>query len=73
MTPANNRTRVLLHVVTSPAPSIRSAAKAAGCSFETAHRHLRALQDEGLVAWEPRKNGTLRALVRAVPFGDDAA
>ena len=30
------------------------------------HAHLQVLRDEGLVAWEPRRAGTLRPLVRRV-------
>lgn len=67
------RTRVLLHVVSSTRPTVRSAADAAGIGVTQAHRHLTLLRDEGLVEWDEGKRGTLRATVRPVPFGDDAA
>ena len=67
------RTRVLLHVVTSPRSTVRSAADAAGIGVSAAHRHLTLLKGEGLIEWDQHRHATLRATVRPVPFGDDAA
>ena len=67
----NARTRVLLHIVTSPRSTVRSAADAAGIGVSGAHRHLRILRDEGLIEWDEGRHATLRATVRPVPFGDD--
>lgn len=70
----NARTRVLLHVVSNPRPSVRSCAEAVGLTVGGAAHHLRVLRDYGLVEWEDGKQFTLRAVCRPVPFDDgDAA
>lgn len=66
-------TRVLLHVVTSNHPTVRSCATAAGTVPSNAYRHLHLLRDDGLVDWEDGQRGTLRACVRVVPLPDDVA
>ena len=63
--------RVLLAVIAQPNPSVRSVARAVGRSTQRAHHHLTLLREEGLVDWEPGKTGTLRPLVRVIPFGGE--
>jgi hypothetical protein len=61
--------RVLLAVQRLEYPTVRGVAASSGLSLAVTHRHLLTLRREGLVSWEPRKAGTLRAVVREVPFG----
>ena len=74
MTHGNARTRVLLHVVSSPRATVRSCMEAAGLtSPHTALTHLRLLRSEGLVDWPDGSQGAIHATCRPVPFGSDAA
>ena len=66
-------TRVLLHLISGGRSTVRSCADAAGTNVSNAHRHLTLLRNAGLATWDEGRHGTLRPLVRPVPFGDDAA
>ncbi len=57
-------TRVLLAVLGQRRATVRSVAATTGFSVGYTHRCLTRLRDEGLVAWDDGKDGTLRALVR---------
>jgi predicted ArsR family transcriptional regulator len=61
-------TRVLLAVLTQRRPTVRSVAAAVGVNVSTAHKHLNRLWWLGLVEWEARRAGTLRASCRRVPL-----
>lgn len=64
------RTRVLVAVLRLHGVygrcTVRAVASDVGCTVATAHWHLRALRDQGLVAWDDDRQGTLRPLVRVV-------
>lgn len=64
------RTRVLLSLIrlhsTFGRATVRAIAADVGISVGTAHWHLQHLADEGLIAWDPGKRGTLRPLVERV-------
>ena len=51
--------------------SVRDVAKSSNRAVGTTHYHLCTLRDAGLVAWEEGLAGTLRPLVRAIPFGEE--
>jgi hypothetical protein len=73
----DGRTRVLLAVV-GGATTYGELTEATGLNRSTIHEHLRRLKVARLVTWETaparspfgarHPNGTLRPLVRAVPF-----
>ena len=65
-------TLVLLAVLSLDRSTVRSVALAAGRSVSVTWGHLHALRAKGLLAWEDGKQGTLRATVRPVPFGEAA-
>lgn len=65
-------TAVLLACVRLHRPTVRDVAKAVGRSVTTTHGHLLRLRRAGLVAWEDGQQGTLRALVEPVEFGEAA-
>lgn len=54
-------------VLTQPRPTVRSVAAAIGRSIEATHRHLSRLKRQGLVRWEPGKDGTLRSGLELSP------
>lgn len=54
-------TRTLLAVLHQDHPTVRSVAAETGCSASCAHGRLRRLRLAGLVTWDRRKQGTLRA------------
>lgn len=64
------RSRVLLALVfvyrCDGRATVRTVAAAAGKPVMTTHQALASLRDEGLIAWEPGRHGTLRPLVGAV-------
>lgn len=60
-------TRVLFAVMAQQQPTRRSVAEATGLAQTTVVHHLLLLERAGLVAWEPGKQRTLRALVRLEP------
>lgn len=64
----DTRTRVLLAVIRQRTPTVMSVADEVGRSKAIAYRHLLTLRNDGLVAWEPDRAGTLRPLVRRVAF-----
>lgn len=43
--------------------TVRAVADELGISISTCHSHLTALRRAGLIAWEPKRAGTLRPLV----------
>ncbi len=49
--------------------TVRSVAARADRSIEVTHRDLTRLRSEGLVTWDDGRHGTLRPLVRRVPWG----
>lgn len=51
------------------APTLDELAELCGRSRSTVYGHLHALRRAGLVAWEPGRRGTLRALVAPAAFG----
>lgn len=59
------QTKALLAVLDG-ARTVRQVASTTGRSSGTAYRALLRLRDAGLVAFEPRRAGTLRPLVREV-------
>lgn len=61
-------TRTLLAVIHQTRPTVQSVADATGCAKSTAHGRLDELRMAGLVTWEPRRAGTLRACVGEVPL-----
>lgn len=66
----DTRTRVLLAVIRQDRPSVRSVGDEVGLrSTTTVWRHLVRLREAGLVTWDGVGGGTLRPLVRTVPFG----
>jgi DNA-binding MarR family transcriptional regulator len=60
-------TAVLL-AITEGARSFDDIMDATGISRSEVHRHLHALIDEGLVAMERGKQGTIRPLCRQIPL-----
>jgi hypothetical protein len=68
VTLGDGATRALLAVVAQERPTVRSVAAATGRSLGFTHERLRELRKARLVAFEDRKQGTLRALV-TVPNG----
>lgn len=61
----DGRTRALLAVVAG-ARTWTDIVEATGMAKTRVHVHLTRLQRDGLVAWEPHRQGTLRPLVRRV-------
>ena len=60
--------RVLAATVWADGTTVREVGRAAGMSSSaTAYRHLRRWRAEGMVAWEPGRQGTLRPTFMAVP------
>lgn len=57
------QTRVFLHVLTTPRPSVPSIMAAVGVNRSTAWEHLRALRARGLVTWNVHQAGTIRPLL----------
>lgn len=43
--------------------TVRDISRAVCCSLSTCHDHLLRLRRDGLVAWEPERQGTLRPLI----------
>ena len=61
---------VLFETLMQPHPTVPSIADALGRSKATVHAHLVRLRRCGLVEWCDGSRGTLRPLVRVVPFGE---
>lgn len=61
-------TRILLHVMQGRA-TVRSCAEACGMSPSATYARMIKLYEAGLIEWEPDRKGTLRPMVRPVPFG----
>lgn len=66
----NTRTRVLLALLfvyrCDGRATVRTVSEAARRPFTTTYEALLSLRDEGLIAWEDGRSGTLRPLVGAV-------
>jgi DNA-binding IclR family transcriptional regulator len=56
-------TRVLLAAVADRQPTYTTIMARTGLSRETIHRQLHHLRDDGLIAFDDGKHGTIRALV----------
>lgn len=52
-------------------PTLDELADACGRHRSTVYEHLHALRRAGLVAWEPGRRGTLRALVAPAAVAQD--
>lgn len=60
-------TKVLVALMTMPKPLLYAdLMSATSMTRSQLYRALHRLRRKGLVRWEPRKHGTLRAVVRAV-------
>jgi hypothetical protein len=57
------QTRVFLHVLTTPHPTVPTIMAAAGVNRSTAWEHLRSLRTRGLVEWTDGQHGTIRPLL----------
>ncbi|MGH9095120.1 MAG: hypothetical protein ACRDXE_08160 [Acidimicrobiales bacterium] len=56
---------VLAAVSRQRSPSVRTVARAAGLSVQRTYRWLLWWRQQGMVAWDPHKAGTLRTTFRA--------
>ena len=65
-------TTVFLSVMAGYRSNVRDVSRSSNRAVSTTYVHLCNLRNAGLVTWEDGRQGTLRPLVRAVPFGDAA-
>jgi hypothetical protein len=66
-------TLVMREVLLQSRPTIPSIGLALGRTKSSVHNSLFRLRQLGLVSWEDGRQGTLRPLVRPVPFGEAVA
>lgn len=59
-------TAAVVVAVLRGARTVREVAAEVGCALETAHRHLKAARELGLVGWESGRDGTMHTRTEVV-------
>lgn len=64
---SDGRAKVLAALALPGCWSVRRVAVATGLNVSNVYRHLLVLREQGMVAWEPNRSGTLRRLYKVGP------